>query len=342
MNMRRRDLAARPDKVGHVRRDLPDVTVIGAGVVGLTTAVCLAEAGLAVAVHAAEPPLQTTSLAAGAIWGPHLVGPPERVARWAARTLATLHELTAAGHAFVRLTPGIAASRLADTAPPEFAAGAADLSPCPPADLPPGYLTAWRLSAPLVTMPEYLSWLHERYLSAGGRPITVMRYPTLADAIRGAATRVIVNCTGCGARELVPDPQVVPVRGQAVVVANPGISTFFAGTGPGRRLTYYFPHRDRIVLGGTEQPGDWNREPDHRIASQIIAACTAIEPALHGAAVLEHRVGLRPVRPEVRLESVQARDGVTVVHNYGHGGAGVTLSWGCAAEAAGLVQDALR
>jgi D-amino-acid oxidase len=325
-----------------VRSDLPDVTVIGAGVVGLTTAVCLAEAGLVVALHAAEPPLQTTSLAAGAIWGPHLVGPRDRVADWAARTLSTLRALTGAGHQFIELTPGIAASRQAETAAPEFAAGAADLSPCPPADLPPGYLTAWRLSAPLVTMPEYLSWLHERYLSAGGRAITVIRYPTLADAIRGAATRVVVNCTGCGAHDLVPDPQVIPVRGQAVVVANPGISRFFVGTGPGGHLTYYFPHRDRVVLGGTEQPGDWNREPDPGIARQIIDACTAIEPALRGAAIIEHRVGLRPVRPEVRLEAMQTPEGVTVVHNYGHGGAGVTLSWGCAREAAELVQDALR
>jgi D-amino-acid oxidase len=325
-----------------VPRNPPDVTVLGAGVVGLTTAVCLAEAGLAVAVHAAEPPLQTTSIAAGAIWGPHLVGPHDRVAHWAARTLSALHELVAAGHPFVRLVPGIAASRLAGTAPPEFAAGATDLSGCPPAGIPAGYLTAWRLTAPLVTMPEYLSWLHERYLRAGGRPITLSRYPALAAAIRDAASRVIVNCTGCGAHELVPDPEVTPVRGQAVVVANPGISTFFVGTGPGGDLTYYFPHGDRVVLGGTEQPGDWSREPDPRLARQIVAACTAIEPALRGAAVLEHRVGLRPVRPEVRLEAVPAADGVTVVHNYGHGGAGVTLSWGCASEATDLVQAALR
>jgi D-amino-acid oxidase len=316
--------------------------VIGAGVIGLTTAVCLAEAGLAVEVHAAEPPLQTTSLAAGAIWGPHLVGPRDRVANWAASTLSAWHELIAAGHSFVRLVPGTAATRLAETEPPEFAVAAADLTACPPADLPAGYLTAWRLTAPLVTMPQYLTWLHERYLSAGGRAITLIRHSTLADAVRGAASRVIVNCTGIGAHELVPDPEVNPVRGQAVVVANPGITSFFGGTGPDGDLTYYFPHGDRVVLGGSEQPGDWRREPDPRLARQIVAACSAIEPALQGAAVLEHRVGLRPVRPEVRLEAVQGPDGVTVVHNYGHGGGGVTLSWGCAGEAAALAQAALR
>jgi D-amino-acid oxidase len=324
-----------------MRRNLPEVTVLGAGVVGLTTAICLAEAGVAVAVHAAEPPLQTTSLAAGAIWGPHLVGPRDRVAQWAALTLSTLHELSDAGHPFVRQASGIAASRLAEAAPPEFAAGGDGLSPCRPAEIPAGYLTAWQFTAPLVTMPEYLSWLHERYLSAGSPAITLARYPTLADASRVTGSRVIVNCTGCGANELVPDAQVTPVRGQAVVVANPGLSRFFVGTGPGGELTYYFPHGDRVVLGGTEQPGNWSREPDPQIARQIIAACSAIEPALRGTAVLEHRVGLRPVRPQVRLQSEPIADGTTVVHNYGHGGGGVTLSWGCAREAAELVQAAL-
>ena len=55
-------------------------------------------------------------------------------------------------------------------------------------------------------------------------------------------------------------------------------------------------------------------------------------PALAGATVLRHQVGLRPARPVVRLE----REG-DVVHCYGHGGAGVTLSWGCADEVVALV-----
>jgi D-amino-acid oxidase len=49
--------------------------------------------------------------------------------------------------------------------------------------------------------------------------------------------------------------------------------------------------------------------------------------------VLAERVGLRPFRRSgVRLERDQLRDGRTVIHNYGHGGAGFTLSWGCARE----------
>jgi D-amino-acid oxidase len=126
-----------------------------------------------------------------------------------------------------------------------------------------------------------------------------------------------------------------------VVVSNPGITEFFVGTGPADDdLTYLFPHGDTVVLGGTEDAGNWSREPDPATAARIVAACWAVRPELRNATVLGHRVGLRPVRSRVRVEAEQA-DGFTIVHNYGHGGAGVTLSWGCAEDAADLVLGAL-
>lgn len=336
-----------------------DVTVIGAGVIGLTTAICLAEAGASVAVHAAEPPGQTTSAAAGALWGPHLVGADERIARWAAVTLDVLRELSGAdsavaagavaagavaagAHPSVHLAKGIAAARAANSKPPEFAADPAHLSACAFSEIPAGYQSAWRLSAPLVSMPEYLDYLHKRYLQAGGQPVVLTCYPTLADAVRAVGSRVLVNSSGSGAHGLVPDPEVTPVRGQVVVARNRGVTDFFVGTGPDEAdLTYFFPHGDRVVMGGTEQHGNWSREPDQRTAARIIAACAAVEPALAEAGVLEHRVGLRPFRPRVRLEAESTGDGPTIVHNYGHGGSGVTLSWGCAQDAAGLALGAL-
>jgi len=325
-----------------------DVLVLGAGVIGLSTAVCLAEAGVSVAVAAADPPERTTSVAAGAIWGPHLVGMDDRVERWANVTLASLAELShpelganeLAG--IVHTATGIAASRDSDASAPEFAGPAADITACPGDKIPAGYAAAWRLTATMVAMPGYLDYLAGRLHRAGGRSAFPAKIGRLGDASRLApSARIIVNCTGCGARDLVPDPDVVAVRGQVVVAANPGITEFFVGTGSDPSdLTYVFPHGDVVVLGGTEQRGNWSMDADPGTAAAIIAACAAIEPALKDAPVLEHRVGLRPARPRVRLEAEQ-RDGVTVVHNYGHGGSGVTLSWGCAEDAAGLVLAAL-
>lgn len=325
-----------------------DVLVVGAGVIGLTTAICIAEAGLTVTVAAGEQPGQTTSAAAGALWGPHLVGMDDRIARWSAVTRERLAELaaprlgTAGLGGIVRTARGIAATASASAEPPEYAANGTMIR-CEPADVPDGYAAAWRLSAPLIAMPAYLDYLAGRLGRAGGRTAFGARFSSLADARDFAPqASVVVNCAGYGARDLVGDRDLVAVRGQAVVVRNPGLDDFFVGSGaPGWPLTYLFPHEDVVVLGGTEEAGRDSREPDPAIAARIIEACTAIQPLLRDADVLDHRVGLRPVRPSVRLEAEQAADGVTVVHSYGHGGAGVTLSWGCAEDATGLVLAAL-
>ncbi len=86
------------------------------------------------------------------------------------------------------------------------------------------------------------------------------------------------------------------------------------------------------MVGGTDQDGDWSRTPSTETAQEILHRASRLVPALADARVVGHRVGLRPVRPVVRLEA-EGR----VVHCYGHGGAGVTLSWGCADEVAALV-----
>ena len=155
--------------------------------------------------------------------------------------------------------------------------------------------------------------------------------------VAGAAP-VVVNCTGAAAHDLVPDSAVRPIRGQALIVTNPGLTDFFIGPVPdGSRFAYMFPHGDTVLLGGTEQGGDWNTEADPQTARDILAACTAVEPRLAGAEILESRVGLRPYRPEIRLEAEPGPGGGLVVHNYGHGGAGVTLAWGCARAVTELV-----
>ena len=89
---------------------------------------------------------------------------------------------------------------------------------------------------------------------------------------------VVVNCTGLGARELVPDPAVRPVRGQLVVVENPGLRTWLVSTGPDGAPTYLFPQPDRLVLGGTAEEDAWSREPDPAVAEAIVRRCAALRP----------------------------------------------------------------
>lgn len=310
----------------------PDVLVIGAGVCGLTTAICLAEAGLGVTIRAARPPLETTSAAAGAIWGPHLVEKDGPVTRWGQVTLATLRDLAGQPGTGVRIGHGIEAWRQPAELP-GWAEQLTDARRCEPAELPIGFAAGWRYSAPVVTMPVYLGYLLDRFTRGGGR-LELAQVGSLAEA----DAPVVVNCTGCGARDLVPDHGLLPVRGQAVLVANPGLTEFFISPADDTAgLVYMFPHGDTVLLGGSEQRGNWDLDPDPGLSRRILAGCAAIEPRLAGAAILAERVGLRPVRPRVRLESEPLGPGRLLVHNYGHGGAGVTLSWGCARDVAGLV-----
>jgi D-amino-acid oxidase len=350
-----------------------DVLVVGAGVSGLTTAVCLAEAGMRVTVLAAAPPAETTSSVAGAIWGPHLVEDSPRTARWALVTLAQLREFAADPATGVRIATGVEATRGTPPAstPPADAPPASTRAtvqqppdwlrelgavPCAADSLPGGFASGWRYGAPLVRMPAYLGYLHARFEAAGGRvEAGLARSLTGAGAEHGA--RAVVNCTGSGARHLVSDQGVRVFRGQVVVAENPGVTEFFIGLPDATtELVYLFPHGDILVLGGTEVADDWNPQPVPGVAERILRDCAAIDPRVAGARVLGHRVGLRPFRPQVRLEAeppgaVQAGSpgtaraghaaGPAVVHNYGHGGAGITLSWGCAREAAALVTQAL-
>jgi D-amino-acid oxidase len=319
-----------------------DVVVVGAGVSGLTTAICLAEAGLQVTVLAATPPAETTSSVAGAIWGPHLVETSARTARWRRETLAVLRELATDPSTGVKMATGVLASRSGPVAEPlDWLPELGGASPCFPADLPGGFSSGWRYAAPLAHMPAHLGYLRARFENAGGT-VEVATVASLPGAARERGARAAVNCTGTGARDLVPDPAVTPFRGQVVVAANPGISEFFIGLADSSRdLVYLFPHGDTVILGGTEVAGDWNTEPDPAVAERILADCTAAEPRLRGARILAHRVGLRPFRPQIRLEAEPGPPGPLVVHNYGHGGAGITMSWGCARAAAGLVSAAM-
>jgi D-amino-acid oxidase len=185
----------------------------------------------------------------------------------------------------------------------------------------PPYGAAWSFVTPVVDMPRYLTWLTEQVQDAGGT-LTRMGLARLPDG------PLVVNCSGLGSRALAADPSTTPVRGQVVVVEQVGLEEWWlAEDGP----TYVIPRTTDIVLGGTDEEGEWSRSPSPHTAADIIRRATALVPEVARARVIQHKVGLRPARPEVRLERVG-----DVIHCYGHGGAGVTLAWGCAGDVVGL------
>ncbi|MCD6639964.1 MAG: FAD-binding oxidoreductase [Nocardioides sp.] len=298
------------------------VIVVGAGVIGLTSAVRLLEAGYRVDVLARELPLETTSAVAAAIWSPYSA-PQQHVVRWARRSYDVLADLAADEASGVVLREGTEVFR--GEAPDLWWRQALPPGAGPDREtsLPSGYDSGWTMRLPVVEMPQHLRWLARRVEDLGGT-LTRMNLSSLPEP-EGV---LVVNAGGLGAKHLGADPSVHPVRGQVVVVEQLGLDRWTVESeGP----TYVIPRSRDVVVGGTAEPGEWSRTPDPAVAADVLRRATRLVPELARAKVLRHRVGLRPGRPEVRLE----RQG-DVIHCYGHGGCGVTVAWGCAEDVVGL------
>jgi D-amino-acid oxidase len=291
--------------------------VVGAGVVGLTTAVRLREAGIEADVVAREEPLETTSAVAAALWYPYRALPVERVTAWSAQTYSALAGLAGVAGSGVRMLAGT--ERLAPDAPdPWWRTAVPSLERT---------REGLRFVAPAVDMSVHLPWLAGRLRALGG---TVERRELASlDELEADA---VVNCAGLGARELAGDASLTAVRGQIVRVAAPEVREWLLDQSDPQRLVYVVPRVNDVVLGGTAEEGAEDRTPDAATTEAIRARCAALIPALRDAPLIDVAVGLRPARPAVRLEA-EGR----VVHCYGHGGAGVTLAWGCAGEVAALL-----
>jgi D-amino-acid oxidase len=296
--------------------------VVGAGVVGLTCAVRLLESGHRVDVLARDLPLETTSAVAAAIWYPYRALPQDRVTAWSGASYAEFVGLAGEPGTGVRMVTGteVFAERQAD---PWWRAAVPSLDR--ETSLPPGYRDGWTFVTPVVEMPTYLRWLQGKVEELGGT-VTRMNLSALP------AGELVVNCAGLGARLLGADRSVVPVRGQVLYVEQVGLDRWWLDSAA---PTYVVPREKDIVVGGTDEEGEWSRTPSPEVAEAIRARAVRLVPELEGARVLRHKVGLRPVRPAVRVE----REG-DVVHCYGHGGAGVTLSWGSADEVVALAGPA--
>jgi D-amino-acid oxidase len=306
------------------------VTVVGGGVIGLTCALELARAGCAVRVVSADPLERTTSAVAAAIWFPYRAAPADAVLRWSASALEAFLRLAADPATGVALRTGTFVHRHPD---PDLAwtATVADARAATVSELPPGAPAGTRCTLPVVDMGRYLRWLAGECRAAGVE-FVAGRVAALADV----PGDVVVLAGGLASGALLGDATCVPVQGQVVRLANPGLTEWLIDEDHPGGLTYVVARADDVVCGGTDVEGADGTQPDPEVERAILDRACALVPELRGAPVLSRAVGLRPWRPSVRLERIDD-GGRPVVACYGHGGAGVTMSWGCAADVVALV-----
>ena len=225
------------------------VTVVGAGVVGLTCAVRLLEEGHRVDVLARDLPLETTSAVAAAIWYPYRASPLDRVLAWSARSYEVFVGLADVAGAGVALRGGVEVFA-APQVDPWWRPAVPHLDHVEPPD---GYVDAWTFLAPVVEMPVYLVMAASRIGELGGT-ITRLNLPALP-----VGADVVVNAAGIGARLLAADSSVGPASGQVVYVEQVGLEQWWLDSSAD--LTYVVPRSHDIVVGGTDRAGDWSRTP---------------------------------------------------------------------------------
>ncbi len=307
------------------------IGIIGGGIIGLTSGVVLAEAGHDVRVMSREPIERSTSWAAGATCYPFGCEESERSIGWFLRSCEVLKSLQNDPAAGIYAADWQKLSGAAQGEIPFWYDRYEGARVLEPHEVPAPYRSG--ITAPLLIMgvDEYVPYVMARFKAAGGA--YEIRDVAGVEEV-SADFDVVINCTGVAARDFVPDTAVYPARGQVVVVRNPGVKKH---TALFENKFYCYPRGSQVLLGGSFDEHEWERTPDEGLTREILKWAGAFEPLLAEPEVIDVRVGLRPMRPKVRLEKETCADGTPLIHNYGHGGAGFTLSWGCADQVLALL-----
>ena len=320
------------------------VAIIGAGVSGLTCGVVLAERGHHVSIFAKEIGQQTTSGAAAAVWFPYDAEPAEKVIPWALATYEALVDLSRDPSAGVSMIELRQFSRTKEIQIPDWAIplGAQAVVPSSPSVMSSevetslkSFKSGFSLNVPLMDTTIYLDYLANRFSRAGGSITGNVHFEKLEDV--DGTFDLVINCAGIGARELVQDVDLEPHRGQVATV--PRIENLSCAiVCDDAPLMYAIPRANDCLFGGTNDlSSDLALDPE--TTGRIVAECSRVL-RIEKPSVLAERVGLRPFRKSgVRLERDQLYDGRVIFHNYGHGGSGFTLSWGCAENVFRLVKS---
>ncbi|THH02300.1 hypothetical protein EW026_g587 [Hermanssonia centrifuga] len=227
-----------------------------------------------------------------------------------------------------------------------------------------GVVDAYKHESPVVDTDAYMMWLRSLVVSKGARLVTDRISGDLIymedELMEMYDAQVIINATGLGGYELAADKTVYPLRGALIRVVNDGtrfplvtealvVAHDYEKRDDDGGIVFIVPRNDRtLILGGIAQP--YEHQLDLTLDSPEIRRmrerCNKFVPGLADA---EYDIdplvqGLRPVRGEnVRVERELRRkqDGSLsrVVHSYGQGGSGFTLSFGCAGDVLNLVKE---
>lgn len=313
------------------------IGVVGAGISGLTCGITLLEAGFAVTILTAESTRYTTSAVAAAIWHPFYQLPDENYRRRASFTLEVLRQQAAERLSGVNICSLTEFFR-DDRNPPWWMDMLSPIRHISGVDGKREYEGVFCVDVPVADTSLYLDYLLGIFQAKGGR---IEKKLVTSLEVIGEGFDAVVNCTGFGSASLAKDHALKLTRGIILRAKKVhGVTGCSIDDSDPHYPTYVIERRHDLILGGTAHESLASSSFDPELIQGIVHRCQMLVPALRGAEILEMKMGFRPSRPEVRLEI----DGrwPKIIHNYGHGGSGFTLSWGCAREVARLCVASLN
>ncbi|XP_072046262.1 D-aspartate oxidase-like [Amphiura filiformis] len=330
------------------------VCVIGAGIIGLSTAVCIIEQipDVQVTIIADKFTPETTGDGANGVWSPVLSGQTciDVMTRWGSVTWDHLTDLLHsedAAPAGVKLVLGyhLYTSQKEEPYWKDIVLGfrrisTKEIQTVFPVDC--GFTHGFSFNTIVTECSTYLPWLTKRFQQKGGK-IQCRRICSIGEVDK--IFDVVVNCSGVHAYHLVNDKEVTVIKGQMVKVRASWQKWYVSAKSKNGVVTNLTPKSDHVVLGSTRDFGNWDTDVCLDVSIDIYNRCCKLVPSLKNAEIIGGWSGLRPGRTSVRLARENMMFGLhilPVVHNYGHGGSGVTLHWGCAQDATELVRQCLQ
>lgn len=308
-----------------------NIAVAGAGISGMSTAFVLQKAGHQVTVYASAFSPDITSNRAAAFWFPYHIRNDKRGIDWCKTTYEFYTDFSKDPATGISMKQLIKVLRFGEAEEEpiwkEFMP-ANSVRIMDKAELKPDISIGYDVNVPLIETQIFLPWLKQQLEKSNVR--FIKQTINDLDELSGSYD-IVINCTALGSRTLCKDDNIIPIRGQVCLLKpGPSIPIYLDNEMP----LYIVPRKDAIIVGGTFETGVEVAETEPQTIERILQNAYKVFPELAQQEVIGSWAGLRPYRADVRVEKER---GTNIIHNYGHGGSGFTLAFGCATSVLDMV-----